>query len=76
MVMVYSLLLDIITLKSLIFIDLFIDFSLQDCKFYIRLVVYIARIYPVGKIAEKAVCRQKRTPSDCFLAILPTGTDK
>jgi len=38
--------------------------------------------FPVGKIAEKAVCRSvfilsakltKHTPSDCFLAILPTG---
>jgi len=44
--------------------------------------------YPMGKSAEKAVCMSvfltiwhyilsaeltKRTPSDCFLAILPTG---
>jgi len=31
----------------------------------------------VGKIAEKAACKSvfltKRTPSDCFLTILPTG---
>jgi len=30
----------------------------------------ILKLIPIGKITEK---EQKRTPSDCFLAILPIG---
>jgi len=43
-------------------------------------ILFYFLLFPVGKIAEKAVCRsvlapnnKKCTPSDCFLTILPTG---